>query len=104
MIAGFVVELAVGLLCVIFGLLIWLKQKVSLLHDYHYSYVKSDDIPMYTRLVGIGLIVTGIGVCISGVFILVFFPYWWIPLLVGIPTGLTILCIAQKKYNGSVLD
>lgn len=91
------------MLCVILGLLIWLKQKVSLLHDYHYSHVKNDDIATYTRLVGIGLIVTGIGVCISGVLFLVYLPYWWIPLLVGISTGLTILCIAQKKYNGSML-
>ena len=103
MILGFVIALSVGFLCITVGLLIWLKQKLSLLHSYHYKHVEKDDIPTYTRLVGIGLILIGTGICITGFFNLFYLAYWWIPLLIGFVSGLTVLYIAQKKYNGSVL-
>lgn len=40
MIVVFIAELAVGLLCVVLGLVIWKKQKISLVHNYHYKNVK----------------------------------------------------------------
>ena len=66
MIFGVVVECAVGAVCVVLGLLLWVKQKVSLLHEYHYKHVKKEDIPAYTRQVGIGLILTGAGIIAAG--------------------------------------
>lgn len=101
MILGFIIDLAVGLLLIILGLLIWKKQKISLLHDYHYKKVKEQDVPAYTRLVGISLIVMGIGICITGVLNLFDSPIWWIPLFGGIAAGLIIMNKAQKTYNGS---
>ena len=68
MIFGFIVELAVGILCIVLGLLIWKKQKVTLVHDYQYKNVKKEDIPAYCRLVGIGLIIIGAGICVTGFF------------------------------------
>ena len=59
MILGIIIESAVGLLCIALGLLLWKKQKVTLLHDYHYQHVKKEDLPAYTRQMGIGLIVIG---------------------------------------------
>ena len=104
MIFGFIIELAVGLLCVVMGLLIWKKQKITLLHGYHYKYVKKADYPAYCRLIGIGLILIGAGIIVTGVFNLFESSLWWIPILIGFVSGLLVLNNAQKKYNGSWLS
>ena len=73
------------------------------LHDYHYKHVKKDDIPAYTRQMGIGLIIIGAGIIITGLLNLAYSALWWIPLLTGFVIGLAAIYRAQKKYNGSVL-
>ena len=101
MIVGVITELAVGLLCILLGLVIWKKQKVSLVHEYHYKNVKKEDIPAYTRLLGIGLILIGIGICGTGLLNLFESSFWWIPMLIGFAAGIIVMNKAQKKYNGS---
>ncbi len=101
MIIGVIVDFAVGLLCIILGLMLWKKQKISLIHSYHYKNVKKEDVPAYTRLMGIGLILIGVGICITGVLDLLYSSLWWIPLLAGFVMGFIIMNKAQKKYNGS---
>ena len=102
MIAGVIIKEAVGLLCIVLGLLIWIKKKVSLIHSYHYKKVKAEDLPSYARLVGISLILIGLGICISGVLDLLYSTLWWVPLVVGFVAGAILFYITQKKYNGSV--
>ena len=102
MIFGVIIEFAVGAVCVIMGLLLRIKQKVSILHDYHYKNVQKEDIPAYTRQMGIGLIMIGAGIIITGLLNLVSSSLWWIPLLAGFVSGLIVIYMAQKKYNGSV--
>ena len=101
MIFVFITELAAGLLCIVLGLLVWLKRKVSFLHDYHYKNVKEADLPAYARLIGIGLIVIGAGIGATGFFNLAESSFWWIPMTAGLAAGIIIMSIAQKKYNGS---
>ena len=101
MIIGVIVDFAVGLLCIILGLMLWKKQKISLIHSYHYKNVKKEDVPAYTRLMGIGLILIGGGICITGVLNLLYSSLWWVPLLVGFVMGFIIMNKSQKKYNGS---
>lgn len=103
MIFGVIIELAVGAVCIVLGLLLWIKQKVSILHDYHYQHVKQEDLPAYARQMGIGLILIGAGIVITGVLNLVGSALWWLPLLAGFVLGIIVICIAQKKYNGSVM-
>ena len=99
---GFAVEAAVGLLCIILGVILWKKQKASLLHDYHYKNVKSSDIPEYTKRMGIGLIIIGVGVLIAGALHLFeLSDYIWYPLGAGFVIGIFIFHKAQMKYNGS---
>ena len=103
MIVGFIIELIVGTLCITFGLLIWKKQKLSLLHDYHYKNVKEEDISAYCKLMGIGLMTIGIGICLTGLYSLVFENlYGLLILLLGFVVGIIIISKAQK-YNGSWL-
>ena len=101
MIVEFLTELAVGILCILLGLLIRLKQKVSLIHDYHYKNVKKENIPAYTKLFGSGLILIGAGICITGFFSIFELSLWWLPLIIGFISGIILIHIAQKKYNGS---
>ena len=103
MIFGVIIEAGVGAVIIVMGLLLWLKQKISILHDYHYKHVKKADIPAYTRQVGIGLIIVGAGIVLTGILNLFYSPLWWIPLTAGFVIGLAVLYKAQKKYNGSVL-
>ena len=103
MIAGSIIDFAVGLTCIILGLLIWKKQKISILHSYHYKNVKQEDIPAYTRLMGIGNIIIGAGICLSGLLNIACPKAWWIPMVGGFVVGFIIIYKAQKKYNGSVM-
>lgn len=102
LIIGVAIELAVGILCIILGLLIWKRQKVSILHDYQHKHVRADDLPAYSRMIGIGLIIIGMGICLTGILNLIFQSILsLIALGLGFVCGIIILCRAQKKYNGS---
>lgn len=103
MIFGVIVKELVGAVCVVLGLIIWIKRKLSILHSYHYNHVKEEDIPAFARLMGIGMIVIGAGICASGILDIFYSPYWWIPLVVGFVIGFTVVFYAMKKYNGSIL-
>ena len=101
MIFGLIVEFGCGALCIVLGLVIWLKQKISLVHEYHTRNVKKADIPAYARLMGIGLIVIGAGVCLMGLFNLLQSGLWWLPMVLGFAGGFFFFHRAQKRYNGS---
>lgn len=100
---GCLMTFLAGLMCIICGLLIWKKQKVSLLHDYHCRNVQEEDVPAYTKSMGIGLVALGAGLCLTGALLPLESFLSWIPAQLGMVTGLAITYKAQKKYNGSVL-
>ena len=102
---GVAIYWSVGTLLVILGLLLWKKQKVSLLHDYHYQHVAAEDLPAYTRAMGIGLILMGAGIGLTGVLCLVTPQLLWAlaPMAAGLISGLIVMHKAQMKYNGSWL-
>ncbi|MBR3057887.1 MAG: hypothetical protein IKG93_07945 [Clostridiales bacterium] len=99
MLIGFLVELAVALLCIALGLLIWIKRMISLVNEGQCRNVQAADIPAYTRLLGLGLIFIGIGVGITGVCNLFRSPEWWIPLTAGLVIGFIFIILAQRKYS-----
>ena len=101
MIMGCTIEFLTGSICIILGLLIGKKQKVSLLHDYHYSKVREQDIPAYAREMGTGIILIGAGIWLTGLLEVFSSPLWWVPLVIGFVTGIIVINRAQKKYNGS---
>ncbi len=101
MIFGIIIESAVGLLCVILGAVIWKKRKVTLIHDYQYKNVKEEDIPAYCKGMGIGIILVGAGIFITGILNVFESSWWWIPLTTGIVIGLITMHKTQMKYNGS---
>ena len=101
MIFGVIVLFAVAALCVALGLVIWKKQKISLVHSYHYANVRDVDKPAYCKQVGISLLVIGGGVALDGAAALFRRESLGIALMmVGIVAGLYIMHKAQKRYNG----
>ena len=44
----------IGLLFVYLGFLLWVKEKINIMHDYHYTKVKETDKKAYTRIMGVG--------------------------------------------------
>ena len=99
---GAVIYSAVGLLLVVLGLLTWKKQKINLLHEYHYKNVKQEDVPASTRAMGIGQIVIGAGLCVTGILsVFVQSPVSLLVLVPGLVAGILIFHKAQMRYNGS---
>ena len=101
MVFGLIIDFSAGVLCIVLGLLLWLKQKISILHSYHCKNVKQEDVPAYTRLMGIGLIIIGAGICGTGAVSIFNTKLFFIPLIIGIAAGIAVMHVAQKKYNGS---
>ena len=103
MLAGIVIKIAVGAVCIALGLVLWFKRKVTILHENQYKNVKEEDIPAFARMIGIGLCVVGAGIITSGILDFFFPKFWWISFTAGFVVGLAIMYIAEVKYNGSVL-
>ena len=105
MIFGVLLDLVVGIVLIVFGYLIWKKQKISLLHSYHYKNVKDEDKAEYCKQMGMGNIIIGVGVCLMGIFM-----YFkldiiaWTCFALGFGIGILIAHKAQMKYNGSWLS
>jgi len=99
MIFGLIVMSAIGILLIVLGLVLWLKQKITLVHSYHYGHVKEKDIAGYTKTMGIGLIIMGAGSLITGI-VLPFKPgLCFIFFGIGLVAGIVFLIKAQTKYN-----
>ena len=99
MVAGVIILASVGLLISVFGFLIWKKEKINLLHDYHYDKVKEKDKKAFCTLSGIGVLLVGAGLLITAV-ILAFTESLLSYIAFGscFIAGVTLLIIAGK-YN-----
>ncbi len=93
----------VGVIIIYMGLIMWKKEKIDLMHDYHYKQVAKEDIASYTKAQGINLMTIGIGTLAMGV--LIYFDF----ILIGIVVffilfiNATIIFVkTQKKYNGNI--
>lgn len=100
MIIQLIINMPIGILAVVFGLLIWKKQKVSLIHSYHYKNAKQENVASYTRLIGIGMVLIGSSICMTGLINFIFKTGWgWIVFFIGFISGLMKINKAQKTYN-----
>ena len=64
MLMGFLIMAAGGLLCMLAGILLAFKHKMSLLHDYHTEHVRQKHTRVYCLMVGIGMLLIGAGITI----------------------------------------
>lgn len=98
-----VVLLAAGILFLILGWLIWKKEKITLLHDYHYAKVKPEDRKAYTGAMGKGLSAMGIGMIAGGVMQLTQYEaIGWYLFGAAFAVGLAVMIYAQMKYNRGI--
>ena len=99
-IIGVLITGGVGTIIAVMGWLIWKKEKLSLMHDYHVNKVSAKNKTVFCRLSGIGLIVIGIGLLISAVILFVTdSAYSFLCFAVCFVVGLAMLITAGAKYN-----
>lgn len=98
--AGVIIEGLVGIILVVFGYLLWIKKKITLLHDYHYDNVSEADKDIFCTISGIGIFIIGIGLLVTAVIIGITNSAWsFIAMAVGFVVGLGFLIYAGLKYN-----
>lgn len=100
MIIEFVLLLAIGIAFLVIGWLVWKKEKITLIHSYHYDKVSDTDKGAYTALVGKGTWIIGTGIIITGIVDLITQTGWgWIVFGVSFIVGLGIMILAGIRYN-----
>ena len=99
MIAALIIGL-VAVTLMVMGYLIWKKEKISLLHDYHYDKVSEEDKKAFCALSGGGVLVMGIGMFITAVIVGITDASWsFIAFAIGFFVGLGMLIYAGSRYN-----
>ena len=99
MVVGVIITVIVGVLLIVLGYLVWKKEKISLLHDYHYNNVSEEDKRAFCTLSGIGLLIMGAGILIAAVLLGVTGSVLsFIAVGVGLAVGMALL-IRAARYN-----
>lgn len=90
----------IGLLFIIMGLVIWKKQKISLINSINSSKVSAENTPTFTALIGKALIIMGIGMILTGVFDYGTLSIWgWLFFTAAFTIGMIMMIYATKNYN-----
>ena len=91
---------AVGIALLIMGFLVWKKEKIGLLHDYHVDRVAPENKAAFCRLSGIGLVLIGAGLTVTAVLLAVTnSAASFLCFAAGFAAGLALLVTAGVKYN-----
>ena len=99
MILATILLLSLGACFVVLGRLIWKKEMISLLHDYHTNNVTPENKAHFCKLSGLGVIIIGVAMIISGALLFKLEALSFIPFAVGFVIGILMLVSAGKKYN-----
>ncbi len=100
MIIGAAVCAFVGAVCLILGWLLWKKERITVLHDYHYDKVTKENKKAFCTLSGIGLTVVGIGLIVTAVLlVLTGSVLSFLAFAAGFTAGIALLITAGVKYN-----
>ncbi len=98
----FITQIIIGLVLIVMGIFNT-KGNISSLHSYHRKRIKEEDIKPFGKKVGIGSIIIGITIILSGLFTI--FNYANISnviLIIGLVTGCIIIFYALFKYNKGI--
>ena len=100
MIAGIIIVGAVGILFIVLGWLLWKKEMITLMHDYHVNKVSEENKAAYCKLAGIGLMEIGLGAVVTAI-LLCFSesPKGFITFAIGFVIGFAMMIAAGRKYN-----
>ena len=90
----------VGIAIIAMGYLIWKKERISLLHDYHYNKVSEANKKIFCTLSGIGRVVVGCGLGLTAVVLGITGSVWsYLVMVAGFVAGISLLTYAGRKYN-----
>ena len=93
MFAELFILLPVGVLFIVLGLLIWKKEKITLIHDYHWDRVKEEDKSAYTALIGKGVFIIGVCAAVTNT------GWGWLAFTAGFVVSVVLFLRAQFRYN-----
>ena len=97
------VAIGIGVLALVFiylGCLMWKKEKITLLHSYHYDKVSPSDKNGFCKISGWGVIFIGIGLLVTAIIIgITDSALSFIAFALGFVVGLALLIYAGAKYN-----
>ena len=97
---GTIIVSLIGIICIILGYLMWKKEKISLLHSYHYDKVSDKDKKSFCTISGIGILFIGMGLLVTGIIIgITDSALSFIAFAVGFVVGLVMLIYAGARYN-----
>lgn len=100
MAAAVIITGIVGAVLAVLGYLIWKKEMISLLNEYHRGNVAEEDKKAFCALSGIGVAVIGISLLLTAVMLAVTdSALSFIAFGVGFAAGLVMLVLAGIKYN-----
>ena len=98
-----VVAIGIGVLALIFiylGWLIWKKEKITLLHSYHYDKVSPSNKKLFCKISGWGVLLIGFGLLVTAIMIgITDSALSFIVFALGFVVGLVLLIYAGVKYN-----
>ncbi|MBR2137998.1 MAG: hypothetical protein IJ966_01660 [Bacilli bacterium] len=98
----FIIQIIIGLVIIIIGIFN-MKGNISLLHSYHRKRVKKEDIIPFGKKLGIGSVIIGITIILTGVFTnLNYTNISNVILVIGLVTGFIIIFYAMFKYNKGI--
>ena len=90
----------IGIIFVILGCMIWKKEKISLLHNYHYDKVSVEDKKAFCTISGIGILLIGIGLILTAIIIgITNSVRSFIAFTIGFIVGIVMLIYAGIRYN-----
>ena len=100
MITALIIVGLTGIVFCLLGFLIWKKQKITLLHDYHYDKVSEKDNEPFCALSGKGVLTIGVSLLITAIIIeITDSPWSFIVFAVGFVAGMRMLIMAGNRYN-----
>ena len=92
--------IAVGVIFVIVGILIWKKEKIDLVHSYHHNKVGEKDKKAYCALMGRGCTVIGAGLLAGGVLNEILgMKIMSASFIIGFIIGVSMFIASTAKYN-----
>ena len=97
---GAIIVAVIGIVFVTLGYLMWIREKITLLHSYHNDKVSPSDKKVFCKISGWGVIFNGIGLLATAIIIgITDSALSFIAFALGFVVGLALLIYTGVKYN-----
>lgn len=98
-----VIMITVSVLLFNLGYMLWKKQKIEVMNEYHYTNVSKQDRLAYSTIMGQALVVIAVGMLVSGIFgLFMNITALWIIAVISVVVGVGMMFYGQMKYNRGI--